>query len=275
MTKSTDRVVQHYQSGVIDEEDVLRKISAMVDDMGGSTVTSSNLANLDQFHVGGLAATIELARRAEIRSDMKVLDAGSGLGGPSRYLAEHFGCVVTGIDLSPLYVAISTMLTKRAGLEDNVDYRVGDLARLPFPDAQFNLVWTQHVVMNIADRDGLYGELRRVLKSDGRFVWYDVLAGDDAEAPHYPVPWSHTPENSTLLTLKDTVAKLNRFGFEVTLCDDVTALARTWLPRQQEPLPISGAGIVVGPRMGEMVANFGRNIAEGRVKLVMGVCSAA
>ena len=72
------------------------------------------------------------SRRAGSRPHMKVLDVGSGLGGPSRYLAGTFGRHVTGVDLAPDFVAIATMFTQKAGLADRVSFQAGDLtARSP------------------------------------------------------------------------------------------------------------------------------------------------
>jgi sarcosine/dimethylglycine N-methyltransferase len=62
------------------------------------------LAALDQFHTMGLAATAELGKLAGITADMSVLDVGSGVGGPARFLAATRGCQVTGVDLSEPFV---------------------------------------------------------------------------------------------------------------------------------------------------------------------------
>jgi len=275
MTEPSDNVREHYQAAIGDRARLLDKIKDMFDAMGGGPVSAAQLAGLDQFHFGGLAATRELARRADVAEGSSVLDAGSGLGGPSRYLAETFHCDVTGVDLAPDYVAIASLLAERAGLAEKVRYHVGDLIHLPFEGASFDLVWTQHVVMNIRDRDGLYRELRRVLKPGAKFAFYDVLAGDSGEPPHYPVPWAETPDVSTLLTETETRTALASAGLHLTMWDDVTEEAFKWLSQQQQSVPLAvGPSMVVGPRMAGMVANFGRNLKEGRTRLVMGVCEA-
>jgi SAM-dependent methyltransferase len=274
MNSSLDIVRNHYQGGISDPVGLIEKLHSTIDQIKSDSVSAVELAGLDQFHVGGLPATIELANRAAVQAGMRVLDAGSGLGGPARYLAESFGCRVVGVDLAPHYVAIANALAQRAGLADKASFQIGDLAALPFADATFDLVWTQHVVMNISERDGLYKELRRVLKLKGKLAFYDVLAADAGPQPFYPVPWAETPEASFLLTEDETIASVERSGFEILHWNNVTEQAMGWMARQQTGAAPVGLGLVVGARLGEMVANFRRNLVEGRVKLVMCIAEA-
>jgi len=265
----TDAVRAHYQAGIPDQATLLAKVRRALDEIE-PPLTAEKLASFDQFHVGAIAATIELAKRAGLTRDMQILDAGSGLGGPSRYLAETIGCHVTGVDLAPAYVAVATLLADRAGLADNVSYQVGSITELPFADGSFDAVWSQHVVMNIPDRARLYRELRRVLKPGGRFVFYDPYAPENGAPPYFPVPWADTPATSTLLTKDATIAALKDAGFEVLAFDDVTGMALPWFAEQQQGMRL---GMVMGERMREMVSNLNRSIGEGRVRLVMGRAS--
>jgi SAM-dependent methyltransferase len=107
------KVVQHYG-----EHDLRDRLSAVLTRAGfdDRLLTPADLAPLDQFHTRGIEATVELAQAAGIPVGSRVSDIGSGLGGPSRYLAATFGCHVTGIDLSPSFVAAATHLAARAGL---------------------------------------------------------------------------------------------------------------------------------------------------------------
>ena len=284
MPEQIELVRDHYQAGIPDHNALLVNVSAALDGMEGP-ITAERLASFDQFHVGGLGATAEMARRIGVTGELRVLDAGSGLGGPSRYLAETFGCHVIGVDLAPAYVRVAALLADRAGLSDKVTYHVGSITDLPFEDASFDLVWTQHVVMNVQDRDQLYKELRRVLKAGASFAFYDPYVPDDGQPPYYPTPWAETASASTLLTRGETVAALNAAGFSIRTWDDVSEPAKGWIAQQQQRMQQaaeSGSavrdlspGLVVGPRMQPMVANFSRNILEGRVRLVMGLCEAA
>jgi ubiquinone/menaquinone biosynthesis C-methylase UbiE len=268
MNDRTTTAKDHYEAG---HADPLAQVRQFLNDTNGP-LNGADLAGLDQFHVGGLAATARLVALLGIDAGQRVLDAGSGLGGPSRYVAETCGCRVTGVDLTPSYVAIAALLAERTGTAGRVDYQVGDLLALDFPDATFDVVYTQHVVMNIRDRDRVYAEARRVLKPGGKFGFYDVLAADGQPAPHYPVPWSDTAETSFLLTEAETLAALDGAGLKTEVWNDVSAEAIAWFEQQraQAPAPHKpGLPLVMGPRFAQMGANFARNLAEHRIRLAM------
>jgi len=115
----TAKAMQHYgrndPRGWLDE--ALRAAG-----LADRRLSPADLAPLDQFHTRGLAATVELAEAAGIERGAAVIDIGSGLCGPSRYLAATFDCQVHGIDLSPPFVAAATYLAQRAGLGGKVTY---------------------------------------------------------------------------------------------------------------------------------------------------------
>ena len=92
----------------------------------------------------------------DLKPDYDVLDIGSGIGGPSRYIASKFGCHVIGLDLVAEYCNVAKMLAKRVELDNLVDYRQGDATNMPFENSSFDIVWTQHASMNIADKSKLY-----------------------------------------------------------------------------------------------------------------------
>jgi ubiquinone/menaquinone biosynthesis C-methylase UbiE len=205
---------------------------------------------------------------------MQVLDVGSGIGGPARYLAATFGCRVIGIDLSAEYCRIATSLTELVGLGEQVSFHAGDACNLPFPDASFDLVWTQHVVMNIADRPRLYAEMHRVLRPGGKLAMYDVVSGDGTPL-QFPVPWARLPGNSFLLDPAATRAVLEASGFRIAQWLDVAGAAKEWLarPTVASPSPL-GLHLLMGPGFAEMSRNYGQNLKAGRIGLVMAVAQA-
>ena len=245
--------------------------------MTGRRLSPAELAPLDQFHTRGMAATEELAAAAGIAATDAVLDVGSGLGGPSRYLAATFGCTVTGIDLSEPFVEAVAMLSELTGLAGTVRYRCANALAMPFAGAGFDVAWSQHVAMNIADRPGLYAEIHRVLKPGGRFVVYDVVAGS-GEPLHYPVPWAANPDNSFLLRAESLRQVLEKQGFRVQAWTDRTADGIAWVRQQQARVTASGnlgLQLAMGPDFPQMAANPGRNLVEGRVGLQQAVLTRA
>src|SRR5271167_3497044 len=109
----TDHVSAHYAGD--DGMGVADRVRAMLDTLGPGPIAPERLAGLDHFHVRGAEATAELAKLAEVQSDWAVLDAGSGLGGPSRHLARSYGCRVEGVDLTPAFVEVAQLLAERTG----------------------------------------------------------------------------------------------------------------------------------------------------------------
>ena len=178
----------------------------------------------EEFHTFGRAATVALADAADVTSEDRVLDVGSGLGGPARYLARDRGCRVVGVDLTAELCEVATDLTRRVGLTDHVEIEQGDALALRFADASFDVVWTQHVSMNIPDKAGFYHELRRVMRPNGRLAFFDLLAG--ANQPiHFPVPWAEDQSASALATADDTRTFLADAGFKIDVWQDLTPAA--------------------------------------------------
>lgn len=273
MSGLLDSIRQHYEKNEADAS-LVSKVTRILDSLPEGSVDSSQLSGLDQFHVMGLEATKQLAQMAGIESGAAVLDAGSGLGGPSRYLASSYGCRVIGVDLSPSFVAVAQLIAQRTGLHALVSYQTGDLLALPFTDNFFDVVWTQHVVMNIRDRERVYREFKRVLRPGGKLAFYDALATDGKPELHFPVPWAESSGTSFLLTQDETSSVLATAGFNVTISNDVTVEALTWMGQQRPAAQGLNLGVVMGPRFAEMGANLARNVREGRVRFVMAVCTA-
>jgi SAM-dependent methyltransferase len=264
-----ERVEQHYA-----RPDIGRAILEALRQSGKDTerLAPEDLTAVDEFHIRGRHATLELARAAGVNAAKTVLDVGSGIGGPSRTLAREFGCHVVGIDLTQEYCRVATMLAARVGLSDLVSYRQGDALELPFPDASFDIVWTQHVSMNVPDKAKLYREMYRVLKPGGALAIYDVLAGPSGPVL-FPVPWARSADTSFLVTPEELRAQLAASGFAIERWEDATDEARAWFARfatkiEQGGPPPLGLHLLLGPEFKTMARNQRRNLDEGRIALV-------
>jgi sarcosine/dimethylglycine N-methyltransferase len=268
MTDVVDGVRDHYRAtGLADR----LKAALAVFGPEDKILTPEQLGTLDQFHTRGLAATAELARLAGITADKSVLDIGSGVGGPARFLAATCGCRVTGIDLSEAFVEAARYLTERTGQGDLVSFQTASALALPFGGGRFDVVLLQHVAMNIEDRARLYGEVRRALRPGGRFATYDVVSKDGE--PEYPVPWARTPATSFLRTAAATREAIEAAGFRSVVWQDDTDAAREWVMRLRAsgPPPSPNLGVVMGPGFAELSANLGRNLLQGRVGILTAV----
>jgi SAM-dependent methyltransferase len=163
------------------------------------------------------------------------------------------------------------MLSDRIGLAELVDYRQGDATNLPFPDASFDIVWTEHVAMNIPDKPKLYREMHRVLKPGGTLAIYDVLAGPSGPVL-FPVPWARTPESSFLATPDELRSLLEEAGFNVAAWSDTTDAARAWFVAlaekiRKEGVPPLGFHVLLGSDFSAMAQNQRRNLEEARIVL--------
>lgn len=267
-------VARHYASGDDLEQSIVEQLRS-VGLLEGQSLSPRDLAALDQFHVGGLEASDALARLCSLSSGMHVLDVGSGLGGPSRFLAATYGCRVTGIDVTESYCRIASLLAERMGLEHLVDYRHADALHLPFADQTFDAVWTQHASMNIAEKAEFYAEIARVVKVGGRFAVHDVVQSTGGPIL-FPVPWARSAALSHLLTLEETREAIVRSGFSVLVWNDVSEAAADWLSKvgaKRDPadVPRLGLHLVLGQEFPEMAANFRRNLEEHRCGVIQAV----
>lgn len=260
-------IAGHYSRG-----DLLQRLNAALveDGVDPAHPTFAALAPYDQFHGRGLEATEEIAAQLQVAAADHLLDIGSGIGGPARIMAQHFGCRVTGIDLTAEFCAVASHLTHLMGMASRIEFETGDALAMPFADAAFDGAYSMNVSMNIADKAALYGEIRRVLKPGGWLMLSEIAQGPGAPLD-YPTPWAASASSSFLSTREETLRGLAAAGFAIVKSRETTAEARAYGARSRamvergEKPPHRAVQLIHAEIAQIAMKNSARGMTEGRV----------
>jgi SAM-dependent methyltransferase len=258
------KVTGHYTRGRL-EESILQAVT-----QAGKTleqVTAGDFATMDEFHVGGIEATLELATQMELRPGMRLLDIGSGIGGPARYFGGEQGCYVTGVDLTEEFVQVAKSLTRLLKLDNLLEFRQASALDLPFEAETFDGAYMIHVGMNVSDKAGVFREARRVLKPGGLFTLYDILRTADGPM-RYPVPWALEEDTSFVVDPGTYRDALEAAGFCVererrrsAFAIEFTQLAMGRIA--QNGPPVLGLQLLMGDKTRVMITNTLAMMQEG------------
>lgn len=260
-------VSKHYTHG-----NLVAAIRSGIESLGKTinSVTVDDLAPVDEFHIGGRQASEDFLGQLDLTSEKQVLDVGCGLGGAARFVASHYGCQVTGIDLTPEFIETGKVVCGWVGLNSRVSLHQGNALAMPFPNHAFDRAYMLHVGMNIDDKVKLCSEVSRVLRSNSLFGIYDVMRVGDGELT-YLVPWATTAESSAVAKPAQyrealekaglaVVAERNRRDFALAFFDQLRAKTAT----ATGPPPL-GLHILMGRNTPDKVQNMIENISNGRI----------
>ena len=240
-----------------------------------NSLTIDDLAPIDEFHTRGRASTLEVAGLADIKASDLILDAGCGLGGTARYMAVQFKCHVIGIDLTEEYISIGKKLTELVGLSDQVVLCHGNALKIPYEDHRFDIVWTEHVQMNIADKNQFYTELARVLKPGGLFLFHDIFLGS-GDPPLYPTPWAEDESMSFLVPEEEARSIIEKAGMEIDhwrakVQESIEFLKKKSAQTKTDRPPPLGTHLLMGGNAKAKFQNYLRNLNEDRVSVALGM----
>lgn len=258
MADPTTSIQGHYGSDNLVDR-ILGALAASGHDVAHPTTEMLHL--VDQLHTGGMNSTKAQAEMVGITGAMRVLDAGCGIGGGSRFLVQNYGCQVDAIDLTPQYVEAAARLNSLCGLDDKITVRAGSVTNLPYPDQSFDVVWSQNVTMNVADKRGMFAEAYRVLKPGGWFTFTHAAQGPAGE-PYYPLPWARNPSYSFLGTPEEISETLQQVGFSIVKSLLEGSTPGNLTQRKAEEL---GPATAMGADMDQRQANGARSRKDGRL----------
>jgi SAM-dependent methyltransferase len=225
-----------------------------------TAATVEQLAPIDQFHTGGLPATKALADRVAITPQTKIFDAGCGIGGAARYLAKTFDCNVVGMDLADDFIEAAGPLNELLGLSGQVSCTVGDITATGLDDNEFDMVWSQNVLMNIDDKAAALKESYRILKPGGQLLVQAVMQ-DNPGVRTYPVPWAPTADIDFLVTSADFQKIATDAGFTVTTWEETRGIS----PAPAQASSLNFSVIMRFPDFGPLLKNFVADAQNGLV----------
>jgi len=237
MANSNDEKINNHYGKVDIFKNIIKQLEH--NNIDTNNLTCQDLDSFDQFHIGGKLATKELAQFAQLPEGMKILDIGCGIGGPARTLAFEFKCDVVGVDLTEEYVKAGKKLTELIGISNRIKFHQGDATNLSFDSNQFDYVWLQHITMNIEEKLKLFKEIKRMLKDDGKLVFYEIIKGND-EPISYPVFWSATEELSFLINEKMYRKALEDAGLKEEKWEDKSSFAIDWFQSMLDQMKVDG-----------------------------------
>ncbi len=262
----THKVQEHYGAA-----DITSKIFAAIpwNPDRDALLSAEQLYPFDQLHGRELLATRDHAARLDPQRDDHLLDVGSGIGGPARYFAATYGCRVTGIDVTPEFVAAARDLTSRCGLGDHVTFIETDAVATPAEDESFDHAYSFYVGMNLPDKLAILTEIFRLMKPGGRLIWTEVTAGEGA--PTYPLPWSDNAADSHVRTREDLLDHFTAAGFRIQAVEDEThahlELAKKMKDSNRLPTPdqMQANQVVLGQDFVARRMNYIASLGEGTI----------
>jgi sarcosine/dimethylglycine N-methyltransferase len=283
-----EKIVHHYSSSGLSASgqsgsDLQTRITSALKKAGKDihNIEIKDLSVIDQLHTGGHLATIDLIKKAGLKPDAKVLDAGCGIGGSSRLLAKEFQLQVTGIDIVDDFVRTAEYLTdlvfKSNELNNSVEFKQGSILKLPLQDGIYDAVLSQHTLMNIKEKDALFSEFNRVLMPGGLLLLHEVVQNKDLPID-LPVPWAASHDISFIHTWEVLSEICKNAGFEIVCYSDNAVQAEKWWSKVKEvtekflenPRPL-GPHIIFGANGKKFGGTMSSNVKTGRISVVEAV----
>jgi len=262
-----ESVSRHYQN-----DRLLESIKIGLEKLGKdfNSISIEDLAPVDEFHIGGRAATEHLLAQLNLSQQAHVLDIGCGIGGASRFTAKNYMSTVSGIDLTPEFIETGQALCDWTGLENQINLSHNSALLMPFKNQLFDAAYMIHVGMNIDDKTRLFKEIHRVLQPGAKLGIYDVMQTGEGNLG-YPVPWANSHEISALASVDEYKESLLNTGFNILAENNRRQFSLEFFKEFQarmsshsEP-PALGLHLVMGDSLVNKMQNIMTGISDGHI----------
>ena len=150
----------------------LRELGKAQDD----PLDAAELTAFDQLHYHGTEAVDESINMIGIDQQSRVLEIGSGFGGPSRHVAARTGATVTALELQPDQDQLAAELTRRCGLAQKLEHVCGDFLQHDWRGREFDSIVSWLAIYHIPDRPRLLKISRQLLPAGGTFYTEDLYS---------------------------------------------------------------------------------------------------
>jgi len=165
----------------------------------------------------------------------KILDVGSGLGGPSICLVSQHGAgPAVGIDLEPLNVERATNYAAKAGVSERLTFQTVDVGRFPFEDESFDIVFSKDAIIEAPNKEDIFLETYRVLRPSGWVAIGDWFRGSAPFTPEMKDWLRQAGVTLEMTTLDETADQLRKIGFAEVLIEDRNAWYQDYSKREVE-----------------------------------------
>ena len=187
-----------------------------------STLLVEDLTKFDQLHYHGTDAIDIFIEKLEINEKTKILDVGSGIGGPARYIANKTGAEITAIELQSDQNNLAKDLTKKCGLSNKVSHICGDILDYDFKNQTFDAVVSWLTLYHIANHEILLKKLFDLLNPNGFFYTEDItsrinLSDADRKEIKKEIYGIHLPY------FDKYISNLEQNGFKLIFSEDMSS----------------------------------------------------
>ena len=187
-----------------------------------STLLVEDLTKFDQLHYHGTDAIDIFIEKLEINEKTKILDVGSGIGGPARYIANQTGAEITAIELQSDQNNLAKDLTKKCGLSNKVNHICGDILDYDFKNQTFDVVVSWLTLYHIANHKILLKKLFDLLNPNGFFYTEDItsrinLSDADRKEIKKEIYGIHLPY------FDKYISNLEQNGFKLIFSEDMSS----------------------------------------------------